>query len=130
MVVSAVPFTFILPERSSSLLYASIPDPEGDYEAQIVWEREALIPFTAGKTTYAFLGPLKQTPTTTLFKNSAPTPVLAFCDTLPLTFLDKLSGIFNATPPAGKDLFHLWMNRVEAEKADFWRAMGIYDCIH
>lgn len=100
MVASTVPFAYQLPERSSVLRSAVLPHLDADSEVCSFWEREALILFSTSDTIYAFLGPFKPTPATKLFDSSSSPPILAFRDTLPLSFLDKLSGVFNATPPS------------------------------
>ncbi|XP_027346509.1 uncharacterized protein LOC113858193 [Abrus precatorius] len=124
---SKVPSAFsnaeLVPLGHSSYL----PEPPLEEEKLAIWKSQVLIPFSLGSKPHAFLGPF--VPQSSVESSFSADGVLAFSSKYNLDSLENAQKVFRTMPPVTKDLYLPWLDRVEGEKQDSWRAIGIYDVI-
>ncbi|XP_057422973.1 uncharacterized protein LOC130716934 isoform X2 [Lotus japonicus] len=121
----------------------AIPEPPNEAEKRAIWKSQVLIPFSVNGTLRAILGPLK------VVKHDRPNSlpedhesfhpsvrgeelILAFQPSYRMPFLSDPKRAFRSAPPnpsANDKAYLKWLDRVEEDKRQHWKDVGILDLI-
>lgn len=95
-----------------------------------IWRSQVLIPFSLSDKPLAFLGPFPENRQPEITKKNSffPTshlsePLVSSQKPFSLCYVERN---FRTAPPKNCPKFCAWMDRLEAEKIDHWKRIGIY----
>ncbi|KAI5424066.1 hypothetical protein KIW84_030326 [Lathyrus oleraceus] len=108
-----------------------VPEPPFAEEKAKIWRSQVLIPLSLADEPLAFLGPLPENrhpeitrTDSSLFPSShISKPVISAQQPFSLRYVDRN---FRTAPPKNCPKFCAWMDRLESEKLDHWKRIGIY----
>lgn len=107
-----------------------IPEPPFAEEKAKIWCSQGLIPFSLADKPLPFLGPLPEnrrpeiTKTNSFFSTSHLfEPLVSSQKPFSLRYVERN---FRTAPPKNCPKFCAWMDRLETEKIDHWRWIGVY----
>ncbi|XP_057428984.1 uncharacterized protein LOC130722314 [Lotus japonicus] len=121
----------------------AIPEPPNEAEKRAIWKSQVLIPFSVNGTLRAILGPLKvvkhDRPNSLPEEHESFHPsvrgeelILAFQPSYRMPFLSDPKRAFRSAPPnpsANDKAYLKWLDRVEEDKRQHWKDVGILDLI-